>query len=55
MMTSRRALYPGLIVGLLRRALRSHQDLLIENLVLQEQLASGVLPTRPKKCASTRL
>jgi putative transposase len=32
-------LYPGLIVGLLRRALRSRQDLLIEHLVLRQQLA----------------
>ena len=32
-------LYVGLLIGLLRRAVRRRRDLLIENLVLRQQLA----------------
>ena len=40
-------LYLNLMIGLLRRVLRSRDDLLMENLVLRQQLA--VYARRPKR------
>ncbi|MEO6043460.1 MAG: hypothetical protein ABIQ47_06025 [Tepidiformaceae bacterium] len=41
--------YLGLILGLLRRALRPRQNLLMENLVLREQLAVCVRQPRRRR------